>query len=384
MSTHKSKSFVFILALFFIFSAIVCFAFTAAAQKGAKINTPKTKEEATWEKFGVDTMQNAPVEIINGTDLDKAKYIMNKVGNELNKKGVIPNSSYVDRVMLGGESGTCGDVSNKLSYALKGAGIKSTYLFGEKSMSTGSKIYRAVTDPLDVNPDHGGVLIYSDGKAYMFDLWVRGVLNKTFYDAGNDEWNGLTAKEWENRMKNAGYVNFSTLSQDNAYGEKKYGNTIDAVKSFIKEQLPKIPDEIRIEGNSAWEGVLIAEKTLQLEARIVCPIPSGANRPMEVLVNGKKVTSQLLNKGQSFKFKDGRTFSYLDGASWLLFYSPNFSANNSTGGSGYQVMTNPGQAYKYKWDISLFGQDFVTLKVRIVNNGAALGKQIIIRGLSTQ
>lgn len=380
----KIKNLIFILVILFIFFAGVCFTQVMATGLYANANSSKTKEETTWEKFGADIMKGAPADIINGSDLDKAKYIMSKTGNELNKQGIVPNTSYVDRAILSGESGTCGDVSNKLTYALKGAGIKSTYLFGEKSMSTSSQIYRAITDPLDVNPDHGGVVIYSDGKAYMFDLWVHGVINKTFHDIPDSEWNGMTIKEWENRLKKAGYVSFSTLSQDNEYGGKKYGGTIDAVKSFVKDQLPKIPDEIRIDGNSFWEGVLVAEKTLEFSGRIVYSQPAGANYTMKVLVNGQTISSALLNKAQSFKYKDGRTFSYLGGANWLLFYSPNFSANNSTAGGGYRVLTNPGQAYKYKWDISSFGQDFVTIKVRIVNNGAALGRQIVIRNLSTQ
>lgn len=375
----KRKNLVFIVVvLFFFFSVSACFA------QAAKADSSKTPEEIEWEKLGADCLKIAPTEVINGTDVVKAKYIMNKVGNQLNKKSVIPNTSYVDRVVLGGESGSCGDVSNKLTYALNGAGIKNSYLFGEKSMSTWSKAWRNISDPLDVNPDHGGVVIYEDGKAYVFDLWIQGAINKTFYNTAGGDWNGMDIKEWESKLKSAGYVTFSTLSQDNAYGGTKYGSTIEAIKNFVKNQLPKIPEEIRLNGDTAWEGVFMAEKTLQLEGRIVYSKPAGGNWTMEVLVNGKNVTSSLLNKGQSFKYKDGRTYSYLNGASWMLFYSPNFSANNSTAGGGYQVLTNPGQACRYKWNISSLGQDFVTIKVRIVNNGSALGKQIVIRNLSTQ
>ena len=60
----------------------------------------------------------------------------------------------------------------------------------------------------------------------------------------------------------------------------------------------------------------------------------------------------LLNKGQTFKYNDGRTFNYKLGNAWILFYSPDYSANNSSAGGGYQVLTNPGQAYRYSWDIS--------------------------------
>lgn len=380
----RSKNLVFVLALFFILSIGACFAQTVPADLYAKADLPKSQEEIEWENFGAACLKNAPAEVASGTDTDKAKYIMSKVGDQLDKKKVVPNTSYVDRVVLGGDSGSCGDVSNKLIYTLNGAGIKNSYLFGEKSMSTASKAWRAISDPLDVNPDHGGVVIYEDGKAYVFDLWIQGAINKSFYNTANGEWNGMDIKEWESRLKNAGYVTFSTLSKDNAYGATKYNNTIDAIKNFVKDQLPKIPEEIRLNGDTAWEGVFLAEKTLQLEGRIVYSQPAGSNPTMEVLVNGKNVTSQLLNKGQSFKYKDGRTFSYLSGASWQLFYSPNFSANNSKAGGGYQVLTNPGQAYKYKWDVSSFSRDFVTVKVRIVNNGSALGKQIVIRNLITQ
>lgn len=89
----------------------------------------------------------------------------------------------------------------------------------------------------------------------------------------------------------------------------------------------------------------------------------------------------------SFTYKDGRTFPYLGGASgqaWLLFYIPQMGLNNSSAAEGYQVMTDPGQANNYKWGVSSYLGGASYIKVHLRNNGACLGHQIVIRGLSTQ
>ncbi len=114
---------------------------------------------------------------------------------------------------------------------------------------------------------------------------------------------------------------------------------------------------------------LSTASALSLDARIPYSRPAGARQVLEVSVNGTVVNSPLLNKGKSFNYKDGRTFDYKYGNAWVIFYSADFSANNTSAGGGYQVLTDPGQAYHYRWDISALAGNSVTMDVTIKNVG---------------
>ena len=127
--------------------------------------------------------------------------------------------------------------------------------------------------------------------------------------------------------------------------------------------------EVNLGPGQSWKGSIPAASKLSLEGRIVYEKPAGANYVLALSVNGKPVVSPLLNKGQSFKYNDGRTFSYKSGDAWMLFYSANMSANNSTAGGGYQVMTDPGQAYRYSWDVSALSSGSSEMQVEIKNVG---------------
>ncbi len=127
-------------------------------------------------------------------------------------------------------------------------------------------------------------------------------------------------------------------------------------------------EEVTLKPNESWSGTLPISKTLSLEGRIDYSKPAGANYILQVSVNGQVVASPLTNKGQSFRYADGRTYSYLSSAgSWILFYSPDFSSNNSTAGGGYQVLTDPGQAYRYTWDVSALTKNATQMTVTIKN-----------------
>jgi hypothetical protein len=70
-------------------------------------------------------------------------------------------------------------------------------------------------------------------------------------------------------------------------------------------------------------------------------------------------------------FKDGRPFIYYktQGSAWMLFYVPNFDTDNTSVGDGYQVLTDPGQAHRYVWNISSLVGNADTMTVKIRNNG---------------
>lgn len=172
----------------------------------------------------------------------------------------------------------------------------------------------------------------------------------------------------------------------------------DAIKTAvtdlksIKGNNYTLGEEIVIPRDSVWEGVLPAGKTLEMFGRIDYKTAGGGQWLMELSVNGKPVTSALLNKNATFKYTDGRSFPYFskggggsaqtsfsngqsytyyftEGPAWMLFYVPDYQTDNASAGGGYRVTTNPGQAHRYVWDISSLvgGTDTVTVKIR--NNG---------------
>lgn len=148
----------------------------------------------------------------------------------------------------------------------------------------------------------------------------------------------------------------------------------DRVKS-----LADITKDIVINPGATWEGDLRASRTLDLLARLQYANVAGANRCLDISVNRQRLAGPLLNKASQFTIGDGRSFPYFDGSAWALFYSPDFSANNTPGAGRYQVVTNPGEAYRYRWDISALIGSAATMHVRIVNTNKANSAPIVLR-----
>lgn len=144
-----------------------------------------------------------------------------------------------------------------------------------------------------------------------------------------------------------------------------------------------LTQEITLAPGTVREVMLPATWTLDLLARIDYSNVAGANFGLDVSVNGHRLSSALLNKVPYFQYADGRTFSYYDDKAgapgWLVFYSPNFTANNTQAGGGYQVMTNPGQAYRYQWDISSLSGGASTVRVSLRNNSRTANSPIVVR-----
>jgi hypothetical protein len=92
---------------------------------------------------------------------------------------------------------------------------------------------------------------------------------------------------------------------------------------------------------------------LMVEARMVASRPAGAAYALEIGVGGTPLVSPLLNKSAAARLADGRSFEYRDPlwGRWLVFSSPDFGANNGPAGGVYQVTSDPGQAYRYLWDV---------------------------------
>ncbi|MCX6011937.1 MAG: hypothetical protein NTV30_00695, partial [Chloroflexi bacterium] len=109
-----------------------------------------------------------------------------------------------------------------------------------------------------------------------------------------------------------------------------------------------------LRGGERWTIRMQGEETLRVYARLPWKQVAGAANALEVLVNGKMLTAPVINKSASFTYADGREINYLDSVTghWTIFYSPDFVSNNTNAGGDYQVVTNPGEAYRYVWDIS--------------------------------
>lgn len=168
----------------------------------------KSSYAADWENFGKDMIRWAPVDVQNGSDLEKAKWIFSKVGDELARQNIPPNASLSGRIRsafenLDMEAGTCGDVAGKIEKAFKGAGLNvsdSFFIQGNKD----------TWNIADVNRDHGTLALILNGKTYVFDLWQHGYANGHFGSSGDSKWNGMDIYDWEKEMHKQGYVRFST------------------------------------------------------------------------------------------------------------------------------------------------------------------------------
>lgn len=111
---------------------------------------------------------------------------------------------------------------------------------------------------------------------------------------------------------------------------------------------------IALAPGDTWTGTLQLEGTLALEGRLLWEKPAGGNYVLEVAVNGHRVTDPVLNKMSPMRYADGRNYPYREPntARWLLFYSHDYAANNGPAGGGYEVKTDPGQAYRYVWNVA--------------------------------
>lgn len=92
---------------------------------------------------------------------------------------------------------------------------------------------------------------------------------------------------------------------------------------------------------------------LSLEAHLEHEELAGAAASLELKVNNHIVDGKSLeNKNIMFTLKDGRKFSYFDANKrlWELFYTPNYSLNDSDGDSRYHVLE--GRATQYTFDIT--------------------------------
>jgi|GEM_PF-5417967 len=129
--------------------------------------------------------------------LEKARYVMNVVGDEMNRIGISPNTDAGGRlkalVTAGDASfGNCSTADAILQEAFAGAGFADYQAFqviGEPS-GTAAKIKAGV------NRNHVGVGLVLEGKLHMFDLWEHAYRTGTWAGSSAGRFAGIPFSQW--------------------------------------------------------------------------------------------------------------------------------------------------------------------------------------------
>lgn len=205
------------------------------------------------ERFGAEMMKNADVKIVNGSKVDRARFLFAEYCKALNSKGVGVNSSYFDRLGYLFRTGdparwTCGDHTMNLDAILKGAGFNPIDTMPIQADTSLSYDFSA-------NCNHGALaLMNGDGEIFIFDAWWMAVANNESianslilhteedFLPGNIEfshangvydvefgkaYNGMSVEKWEATMKKAKYGTFTI-----DYGTHNHKTAAEALKQW--------------------------------------------------------------------------------------------------------------------------------------------------------
>jgi len=246
------------------------------------------EEYFNWREFGYREARNAPTE-----PLARARYIVARVGLELKRQNIKPNSSFLGRArsFLAHQDqslGTCNDLAEVIQDALNGAGFKEKQLYAIVTSKQGlSRLNKGWL--FDVNLEHAVPVLLVDGKPYTFDLWAHGGLEGSFENFDKSLWNGLELRNWSNTLQDYGYTAFSINK-----GKKGEFNS-DDLNLTIKELLLR-SGQGRSPGNAPAAGQgndsLSAEDKIVLEYRAIYPEYLKAfhkGKRVEVIANAVKM-----------------------------------------------------------------------------------------------
>ena len=241
-----------------------------------------------WREFGERQALNAPTE-----PLARAKYIVTRVGLELKRQNIKPNSSFYERARSflthqDQSLGTCNDLAEVIQDALNGAGFKEKQLYSLVTSKQGlSRLNKGWL--FDVNLDHAVPVLLIDGKPYTFDLWAHGGLEGSFENFDKSIWNGLELRNWSNTLQDYGYTAFSINK-----GKKSEFNSAD-LNLTIKELLlrsgqGKSPGNTQVTG--AGNNSMSSEEKIVQEYRAIYPAYLRAfhkGKRVEVIANAVKM-----------------------------------------------------------------------------------------------
>ena len=190
---------------------VIAAAFLISSQATAREFSQQKVVNFDWKQFGKKVIDRADYstkkKIMNSTE-ERARYIAQEVGRQLNAMRVMPNTSMLSRGMswkrYGDQAvGTCEHVTESLKDAMSGGGIDERRLlriFGEKSAVRSA-------NPFDVNRNHMALALIGDnGELISYDLWMHGGEHGTFAKFDESIWNGQSAENWSEIMQKNGYL----------------------------------------------------------------------------------------------------------------------------------------------------------------------------------
>jgi len=194
-----------------IFSLAMAAAFVVSCQAAAGEFSQQRAVSFDWKLFGKKAVDRADYytkkRIMQSTE-EKARYIAQEVGRQLNAMRVMPNTNMMTRGMswkrYGDQAvGTCEHVAESLKDAMAGGGIDEKRLlriFGEKSAVRSA-------NPFDVNRNHMALALVGDnGELISYDLWMHGGEHGTFAKFDESIWNGQSVETWSEIMQKNGYL----------------------------------------------------------------------------------------------------------------------------------------------------------------------------------
>ena len=137
------------------------------------------------------------------------------------------------------------------------------------------------------------------------------------------------------------------------------------------------------QGEQWSDDLILAQGQLEIEARLNRGTPPGSSYALEVWVNGQPVTSPPINKQALMRDADGRHYPHREpgGNRWMLVSGPDALSNNGLAVGGSDVKTDPGQAYRYVWDVRplLRGSAPAQVRVRNLADGPGQAIQFLVR-----
>jgi hypothetical protein len=162
-------------------------------------------QDFDWRDWGAREAKYAPAD-----QLQKARYIATRLGQELKRQGVEPNYTKIGRVrswLKHGKQylGTCEDLNEIMRDAFGGAGFAPDQTYSVLASKQGLVRLNWLFDP---NLDHAAPGLVIDGMPYVFDLWMFGGAQGSFAGFDGNIWNGIPLKSWGETLQGHSYSTF--------------------------------------------------------------------------------------------------------------------------------------------------------------------------------
>lgn len=134
---------------------------------------------------------------------------------------------------------------------------------------------------------------------------------------------------------------------------------------------PSIVHALTINAQTSQSLSLPTAATLDLEARIEAPTVDGLSPSLLVFVNGQAIRQAVTNRAPRVTLGSGQQIDLFnaDTNAWSLLFSPDYDQATTSAAGDFQVTSEPGQAYRYVWNISAQKGTGAAMTVRFDNLG---------------